>query len=193
MASSYLTGSDLTAFGVQSSSVAQVQAASGIVDGYLQRPAGCVYDPVAQAMLNTGSAIVETPHGRRIAASYMPVGVLISVESWQGSAWTPAPYTFGIDAEGAIYAEPYGYDTFAWFHGILRHLQVTYLGGWSYANLPFAIKQATANILMAQQQIQSPAFSAAKAGDTQYTRASKSLIDDDTKAMLGPYRRMFAW
>jgi hypothetical protein len=193
VASTYLTGSDLTAFGVPSATLAQVQAASGIVDGFLQRPAGCVYDPADQIMLNTGIPIIETPRGRRIAASYMPVGTLISVQSWQGGAWTTAPYTFGVDAEGAIYTEPYGYDTTVWFHGLLRQLQVTYLGGWLYSELPFAIKQATANILMAQQQIQSPAFSMAKAGDTQYTRASKSLIDDDTKTMLAPYQRMFAW
>jgi hypothetical protein len=191
--SSYLTGSDPEAFGVSSATPAQVKAASGIVDGFLQRPAGCVYDPVGQVMLSTGVPIVETPHGRGIIASYMPVGAILSVQSWQAGAWATAPYTFGIDAQGAIYVEPYGYDTSPWFHGILRRLQVTYLGGWTYDELPFAIKQATANILLAQQQIQSPAFSIAKAGDTQYTRASKSLIDDDTKEMLGPYRRMFAW
>jgi len=192
MASTYLTGTDPTAFGIPNATAAQVQAASGVVDAFLKRPAGCVYDPVGSVMLSTGAPIVETPHGRRIMMSYAPVASVLAIKWWQAGTWQNVPWSFGVDAEGMIYVEPSGTE-WGWWHGAYRKLQVSYLAGWTYTTLPFAIKQATANVLLAQQEIQSPAFAMAKSGDTQYTRASKSLLDDDTKAMLAPYQRMFAW
>jgi hypothetical protein len=192
MVSSYLSGGDLAAFGVPNATATQVQAASGIVDGFLQRPAGCVYDPVAGQMLNTGAPLAETPHGRRVLVSYTPLALVLSITYRCGGVVQNVPWTYGFSPDGFIYPETFTSEP-EWRFDKPRHLLVTYLAGWTYATLPSAIKQATANILLAQQQVPTPAFSMMKAGDTQFTRASKSLLDADTQAMIAPYKRHFAW
>ena len=73
-------------------------------------------------------------------------------------------------------------------------VRLRYLAGWSAAQLPLDVKQATANLVRAIiDQGLSANVESYSAGDTKLARFSDTLLDADTKAMLAPYRaRLFA-
>jgi hypothetical protein len=68
-------------------------------------------------------------------------------------------------------------------------VRMSYISGFPIEGLPFAIKRATANIAKAVSE--SPASSSVsvfKAGEVQMERFLSTIIDDDMRAMLAPYR-----
>jgi hypothetical protein len=68
-------------------------------------------------------------------------------------------------------------------------VRLRYVAGWSQANLPVDIKQACANIV--RGMIDNPLtgnIKTQKAGDAMLQRFSAESLDDDTKALLEPYR-----
>lgn len=68
-------------------------------------------------------------------------------------------------------------------------VRVAYVAGFTYASLPFGVKRATATIARAINE--SPAgasVSVFKAGEVQMERFLASVIDDDTRMMLSPYK-----
>lgn len=70
-------------------------------------------------------------------------------------------------------------------------VRIHYVAGWSKANLPTNIKQAVANIV--RGMIDAPLSGNAqniKAGDAAITRFSATALDEDTKALLQPYRAL---
>ena len=80
-------------------------------------------------------------------------------------------------------------------------VRVSYIAGWAYANLPYEIKQACANIINNQAALQGIAGTVQKAqtGAGAITRFAgvggmqpSAAIDTDTAALLSPYKaRMF--
>ena len=71
-------------------------------------------------------------------------------------------------------------------------VRVSYIAGFSLRNLPVAIKQATA--ILARAINESPAgssISSFKAGEVQMDRFLSSVLDDDLRSMLNPYRAAF--
>jgi hypothetical protein len=75
----------------------------------------------------------------------------------------------------------------AYFSDVRLH----YVAGWSQANLPVAIKQAVANLVdAASQNNLGGNIKTLKAGDGTVTRFAATAIDDDTKALLQPYRAL---
>lgn len=75
----------------------------------------------------------------------------------------------------------------AYFSDVRLH----YVAGWSKANIPTNLKQAVANI--ARAAIDNPLggnIKTLKAGDGTVTRFAATAIDDDTKALLQPYRAL---
>lgn len=81
-------------------------------------------------------------------------------------------------------------------------VRVSYIAGWTYANLPYEIKQACANIINNQAALQGIPGTVQKAqtGAGSLTRFAgpagvqpSAAIDADTAALLSPYKaRMFA-
>jgi hypothetical protein len=70
-------------------------------------------------------------------------------------------------------------------------VRLRYVAGWSQGNLPGDIKQAVANLVRAA--IDNPLggnIKMAKAGDATLERFSASAIDNDTQAILQPYRAL---
>jgi hypothetical protein len=70
-------------------------------------------------------------------------------------------------------------------------VRLRYVAGWSMDNLPTDIKQAVANIV--RQAIDNPIsgnIKTLKAGDATIQRFGASALDDDTKALLQPYRTL---
>ncbi len=69
-----------------------------------------------------------------------------------------------------------------------NEVRFSYISGFQASALPYQIKQATANILKAIGE--SPAGASIKtfkAGETQMERFLASIIDDETRLMLGPF------
>ena len=68
-------------------------------------------------------------------------------------------------------------------------VRLRYVAGWSLQTLPLSVKQATANIV--RGMIDTP-YSAnnkmLKSGDAAMQRFNASILDDDTKALLEPYK-----
>ena len=71
-------------------------------------------------------------------------------------------------------------------------VRVNYIAGWSYSTLPFAIKQAVANIVNAT--IATPELAGniqtLKAGDSTITKFRGGIMDQDTINMLAPFRTL---
>lgn len=69
-------------------------------------------------------------------------------------------------------------------------VRVHYVSGWTYSALPYEIKAACANIVNAATN--SAAFAGnlrnIKAGDTAMGRFTASMIDEDTRRLLMPYK-----
>lgn len=185
----YLQGADLTTFGVPGASGPQIQQASLLIDAYVARPEGLTY--TGQVMDNTGAPIVETKRspkrpGYAIMLSRPNVAQVLSVQqSWLGVPNWQALTDFSfLDGEGL------------WVSGahLGAQLQITYLAGWLYANLPARIKQACANIIgtISAYPDLSGNIQSLKAGDTAITRFKDTVLDADTKRMLSPYCRVMA-
>lgn len=68
-------------------------------------------------------------------------------------------------------------------------VRLRYVAGWSFQTLPPSVKQAAANIV--RGMIDTP-YSAnnkmLKSGDAAMQRFNASMLDDDTKALLEPYK-----
>lgn len=69
-------------------------------------------------------------------------------------------------------------------------IRVFYLAGYNQANIPPCIKQATAGVITANLATQDMAgnVKVAKAGEQQLQRFSATVLDDDLRSMLAPYR-----
>ncbi|HCA27554.1 MAG TPA: hypothetical protein DEP05_07960 [Betaproteobacteria bacterium] len=186
----YLDPTEYTVYGLPTTTTAaQAIAASTAIDGFLQRPAGCLYDvdgaSVPVAMTETGAPLVErtpSPTNGYVQVSYWPVVQVISVEERITGAWQ-ALTGFSFEADGRV-----------WLDGVTLSggdLRVTFVAGWQYASLPAAVKQACANLITAA--IQAPLVGNTKilrAGDTMLERFADTLLDADIRAMLNPYRRI---
>ena len=99
-----------------------------------------------------------------------PANTAASVDAATGQVWVPAGVML------AYYSE----------------VQIRYVAGFTYANLPGAIKQACAAILTAQINVtQGGAWKQMKAGDTSMTRFADTVLDRDTKDALAPYKGRF--
>jgi hypothetical protein len=74
-------------------------------------------------------------------------------------------------------------------------VRLQYVAGYTYATLPAAVKQACANIINAAANFPmlNGNIQQLTSGDTQVKRFADTVLDADTKAMLGPYvARAFA-
>ena len=69
-------------------------------------------------------------------------------------------------------------------------VRLWYVAGWTYATLPFAVRQAVANIVSALQDADgaSPNIRSRAAADTSWARFSASVIDTETQSLLTPYK-----
>ncbi|MHB0992690.1 MAG: hypothetical protein ACYC0M_15635 [Burkholderiales bacterium] len=69
-------------------------------------------------------------------------------------------------------------------------VKINYIAGWSYAGLPYEIKQACANIIMAQTNFpeMNGNIQTLKSGDTTITRFKDTVLDADTKRMIDPFK-----
>lgn len=69
-------------------------------------------------------------------------------------------------------------------------VKIQYVAGWTYAGLPYEIKQACANIINAQANFPelNGNIQTLKTGAAQITRFKDTVLDSDTKTMLNPYR-----
>ena len=129
-------------------------------------------------------------YGRRLQQTqgvYADVNLLATVTAFGG----PPPWMF-IDTTGCGVSVNSGE---IWIPaGIMlayySEVRFRYVAGWSAANLPYDIKQATANIVMAIQDL--PVSAAVKglrssAGGISVDRFGATLLSEDTKALLTPY------
>lgn len=94
----------------------------------------------------------------------------VSVSGSTGEVWIPAGILL------ATYSEA----------------RIRYVAGWAAGSLPFPIKQATAQIAGTIVSLTTSGFSGSvksiQAGDTRIVRDAASYLDDDTKAMLEPFK-----
>ena len=68
-------------------------------------------------------------------------------------------------------------------------VRVWYVAGYTYASLPYEVKQACASIINALLQVSFPAnLKSMKAGDTALQRFTDTIIDGDVKLMLAPFK-----
>lgn len=200
MPSQYLQSSDYAAYGVPNTTADQVTKASAIIDGYLDKPDGLIYNvdgsnnPISMA--TTGQPLtVYTDSGFRglVMLSYTPVVALLSVQynSVQG---LPPVYKA---ADGSVFA-PDGHLWLSVQVPTRTSILISYIAGWLYAALPSAIKQACANIItVLEDGINTGNAQSLRAGDTEINYAKplvglSAYIDVATAAMLAPYKRVFA-
>ena len=99
------------------------------------------------------------------------------------------PSAAGVDPDTARVWVPAGI-MLAYYSDV----RLAYVAGYQYGNLPDAIKRACANLIA--NAVAAPTggpLKMQKAGDTAIQRFTASLVDDDIKTMLDPYRtRVFA-
>lgn len=143
------------------------------------------FTPVARLLAGQG----RYGYGRRGASSRYQVdefNLLASLSHFGGPpVWEFFPIiNTGVDFETGMVWVPAGV-MLAYY----SEINLWYVAGYPASGLPGAIKSACANIIMAQAAV--PQLGATKkyaAGDTSIERFAASVIDDDTKAMLAPYR-----
>ena len=184
----YLQGADLTTFGVPNASAAQIQEASLLIDSFLNRPEGLIHDTAV--MDNTQQPITAVirlgPRSyHQIILDRKPVAsVLTVVFSTTGNNWVPVQSFEYVQDYGLVM--PYTYAN--------QLIQVTFLAGWVYTELPFAIKQACANIVgvMTSSDELVGNILSFKMGDGQVTRKSTSHLSEDTVALLRPWKRVYS-
>lgn len=109
--------------------------------------------------------------------------------------WTPQSNSF--DPQSGTVWVPAGV-LLAYYTEVRIH----YVAGWTYATLPAAVKQACANVVnnIVATAGMPATMASLRAGDTSMQRFSPQrtglnslILDDDTKALLAPFRaRLFA-
>ena len=188
----YLQGSDPTAYGVAAATAAQIQEASLLIDSFLDRPEGLIYDALTSPVMDNTQQPIETViqlsprFNRQIILDRKPVSSIISVSSSfrAESPWTPVQSFNYIQNYGLTL--PYTYAN--------QLIKINYVAGWIYSELPFAIKQACANIInsiLGTTELSGNILSF-KMGDGQVARKDTSHLSSDTKALLRPWKRVFA-
>jgi len=187
----YLQGADLDAFGVAGATSPQIQQASSLIDGFTARPEGLTFTGLV--MDNTGAPIVEIlPPPKRPSApvnvSRPNVATVISVET----AYPNSPAWQAIDPASYGFNSEYGFTFSGWYFP--QRMRFTFLAGWEYANLPAIIKQACANIIIAQATFPSlnGNIQSLKTGAASVTRFKDTLLDADTIRMIGPFCRVYS-
>jgi len=185
----YLQGADLAVFGVPNATVPQILEASLLIDSFLNRPEGLIYDTAV--MDNTQQPIttvlqLSPRFYRQVILDRKPVATVLSVSSSSriGNPWIPVQSFDYVQNFGLVM--PYTYAN--------QLIQVNYLAGWPYTELPFAIKQACANIInvMASSDELVGNILSFKMGDGQVTRKNTSHLSEDTQALLRPWKRVYS-
>ncbi|CAE6838381.1 hypothetical protein [Paraburkholderia nemoris] len=143
------------------------------------------FTPVARLIAGQG----RYGYGRRGASSRYQVdefNLLASLSHFGGPpVWEFFPIiNTGVDFETGMVWVPAGV-MLAYY----SEINLWYVAGYPASGLPPAIKAACANIIQAQAAVpQLGATKMYKAGDTALERFAATNIDDDTKALLAPYR-----
>ncbi|RKR46310.1 hypothetical protein [Paraburkholderia sp. BL17N1] len=143
------------------------------------------FTPVARLLAGQG----RYGYGRRGASSRYQVdefNLLASLSHFGGPpVWEFFPIiNTGVDFETGMVWVPAGV-MLAYY----SEINLWYVAGYPASGLPGAVKAACANIIMAQASL--PQLGQTKkyaAGDTSIERFAATVIDDDTKAMLAPFR-----
>jgi len=79
------------------------------------------------------------------------------------------------------------------YSAFYTQVRIYYVAGFQYASLPSQIKQACANIVLAQNDLPVYGnFKSVKQGDTQVSYWNSSILDGDTMNLLNPFR-VNAW
>jgi hypothetical protein len=194
----YLQSSDYATYGLPSTtSQSEIIKASAIIDGYLNKPDGLLYDvdinniPVVMSAtglpikykskinLNLVNVLGYTPIVNVVSAYYSLNSGLPSFILWDSSK-----YSFSLED---FYSSGYA--------GL--QIIVNYVAGWTYAGLPYQIKQACANIvLFLQNGIISGNVSGIRAGDTEIKLGISgnlsyynAFVDPATASLLRSFRR----
>ncbi|WP_234775180.1 hypothetical protein [Paraburkholderia tropica] len=147
------------------------------------------YTPIARLLAGQG----RYGYGRRGASSRYQVdefNLLASLSHFGGPpVWEFFPMVnTGVDFETGQLWVPAGV-MLAYY----SEINLWYLAGYPASGIPAAIKMACANVIQAQASVpQLGAVKSYKAGDTALERFAATLLDEDTKAMLAPYRAK-AW
>lgn len=139
------------------------------------------------------SGLGRYSYGRRsqqVEGNYSDFGLLSILQQFGGPpAWVAfETQQIGINPGTGELWIPAGV-LLAYYSDVRLH----YVAGWSIATLPVAIKQACANIVLANQQVAgtpmaSSLFRRVAAGDISVERFAEGAIDDETKEMLQPFR-----
>ena len=141
-------------------------------------------------VVDVRSAYGRYSYGRRsqqIQGNFSEFNLLAILQNFGGPpAWIPVDVTqLGINRLTGEMWVPAGV-LLAYY----SDFRVYYVAGWSQANLPSTIKQATANIV--QNTIlgagSSSMFRMMKAGETALERFADSAVDDGTRHMLQPFK-----
>jgi hypothetical protein len=143
------------------------------------------FTPVARLLAGQG----RYGYGRRGASSRYQVdefNLLASLSHFGGPpVWEFFPIiNTGVDFETGMLWVPAGV-MLAYY----SEINLWYVAGYPASGIPPAVKAACANIIQAQAAIpQVGATKVYKAGDTALERFAASVLDDDTKALLAPFR-----
>lgn len=143
------------------------------------------YTPVARLLSGQG----RYGYGRRGESSRYMVdefNLLASLSHFGGPpVWEAFPLTnTGLDAETGQVWVPAGV-MLAYY----SEINLWYVAGFAQANLPDAIKFACAQLITAGMKLpQMGNVKSFKAGDTQIQMFASSLLSDDSKAQLNPFR-----
>jgi hypothetical protein len=143
------------------------------------------YTPVARLLSGQG----RYGYGRRGESSRYNVddfNLLASLSAFGGPpAWEFFPLnTTGVDSESGQVWVPAGV-MLAYY----SEVNLWYVAGYAQANLPDAIKAVCAKLVLATLNNPVDAnWKSYRAGDTQIQRFAASLIDDDSKLLLNPFR-----
>lgn len=189
MPSLYLQARDYPLYGVpEGTTPAAVIQASLLIDGFLAKPHGLLVDN--GMMSATGGTIVErvtAPRKRVVKLGYRPVTTILSALSCP----YPGQLSWQTMAGGLLegtddYLLPDSVAYSAW-------VQISYLAGWAYEELPGAIKLACARMITHAVDTDGVSGNIKRAitGDSSVERFSATAMDEDTAALLAPYRRIF--
>lgn len=143
------------------------------------------YTPVARLLSGQG----RYGYGRRGESSRYQVddfNLLASLTTFGGPpAWEFFPLnSTGVDPQSGQVWVPAGV-MLAYY----SEVNLWYVAGFAQANLPDAIKLACAQVITAlQNQPAGPGIKSYKAGDTAIQMFANSVISNDMKAMLDPFR-----
>lgn len=143
------------------------------------------YTPVTRLLSGQG----RYGYGRRGDASRYQVddyNLLASLSHFGGPpAWEFFPLeNTGIDPQSGQLWVPAGV-MLAYY----SEVNIWYVAGYAQANLPDAIRMACAQIMQAQINLpQMGNTKSYKAGDTAIEAFASSILSDDSKALLAPYR-----